>query len=272
MNSNKGKDKFLVVYQITNMINGKIYIGAHITYNKNDRYMGSSKSLKEDIKKLGRENFKKEILCECSTKEDMMKKEAEYVTREFCHRPDTYNRHIGGSDNFTMEGMLSVINPEGGYMKIYDDDPRWLSGELKSMMKGTVMVQDKEGNRIRVSKDDPRYLSGEFVGICKGKANVKDKEGNHFQINKDDPRYLSGELIPIQNGQIQHFNASRLGKKHSEETKKKIKQKRKEQIISEETKEKIRNKLKNRKFSDETINKMRQSRLNYLNINKLSNL
>ena len=197
MNSNKGKDKFLVVYQITNMINGKIYIGAHITYNKEDRYMGSSKSLKEDIKKLGRENFKKEILCECSTKEDMMKKEAELVTREFCHRPDTYNRHIGGTDNFTMENMIAVVNPEGGYMKVYNDDPRWLSGELKSMMKGTIMVQDKEGNGFRVSKDDERYLSGELVYHMNGHVIVKDKDGNKFKTSVTDERYLSGELIHI---------------------------------------------------------------------------
>ncbi len=256
MNSNKGKDKFLVVYQITNMISSKIYIGAHTTYNKNDKYMGSSKSLKEDIKKLGRENFKKEILCECSTKEDMMKKEAEYVTREFCHRSDTYNRHIGGSDNFTMDGMVTVINPEGGYMKVYDDDPRWLSGELKSMMKGTIMVKDKEGNCMRVSKNDERYLSGELVGTTKGNLRIKT-----LKIKIPKIKYITSDETKekLRKKTILHY-------KNMTEEQKIERNKKNKRKMSEESKEKNRiahigqvSGMKDKKHSDETKEKIRKS-------------
>ena len=41
--------KFYTVYKITNLINGKIYFGQHITKDLLDDYMGSGTDLKYDI-------------------------------------------------------------------------------------------------------------------------------------------------------------------------------------------------------------------------------
>lgn len=209
MNSNEGKQKFFVVYQITNLIDGKIYVGAHVTYNVNDKYMGSSKYLNKDMKELGRQNFKKEILHIFDNKEDMVSKEAEIVNREFCHRQDTYNRIVGGLHNFSIVDMVSVVDKQGNNMLVYRDDPRYVVGELISNMKNFIFVLDKQGKKIRVNKNDPRWLSGELIhiskgvkrngckGINKGKFNAKDKEGNIFKISNDDPRWISGELVGL---------------------------------------------------------------------------
>ena len=91
---------FYTIYQITNLIDGKIYIGKHQTKDLNDGYMGSGKYLKSAQSKHGIENFKKEILFQFDNESDMNAKEAELVTEEFCLREETYNLCVGGKGGF----------------------------------------------------------------------------------------------------------------------------------------------------------------------------
>ena len=50
------------IYKITNLINGKIYIGQHSVSNIKYYYFGSGLILKQAIKKHGIENFEKKII------------------------------------------------------------------------------------------------------------------------------------------------------------------------------------------------------------------
>lgn len=195
--------KYYLIYKITNLLNNKIYVGAHSTNNLSDKYMGSSKHLRKDIKLFGKENFLKETLFIFDNKLDMMRKESEIVDKNFCFREDTYNVMVGGiSGSFNFLGMTTVKDSNGNLMKVYTDDPRYLSGELMSHSKGTVPVVDNDGNNFRVSIDDPRYLSGELSFNCKNRVPVIDISGNTFSVDKNDSRYLSGELKYIQKGKV----------------------------------------------------------------------
>lgn len=42
-----------IIYETTNLINGRIYIGAHKTNDINDSYLGSGKYLLKAVKKHG---------------------------------------------------------------------------------------------------------------------------------------------------------------------------------------------------------------------------
>jgi hypothetical protein len=66
----------MVIYITKNLINGKKYIGKDS--HNNPEYLGSGALLLEDIKKYGKENFKKEILEYCA-KENLGEREEYWI-------------------------------------------------------------------------------------------------------------------------------------------------------------------------------------------------
>jgi len=83
-----------IIYQTTNIVNDKIYVGVHNGQKQN--YLGSGTLIKQAISKYGKANFKREILFSTSSKEEAFALEASIVNEEFVNRSDTYNLAIGG--------------------------------------------------------------------------------------------------------------------------------------------------------------------------------
>ena len=107
-----------LVYKLTNLVNGKIYIGCHMTKNLDDGYMGSGRRIGYAIKKYGIENFKKEILSTHNTTDEMLAEEARLVTQEFLGRDDVYNLAVGGKGNWfyvnqTRKNIYGTNGKEG---------------------------------------------------------------------------------------------------------------------------------------------------------------
>lgn len=91
---------FYYLYQITNLVNNKIYVGVHKTKNINDGYMGSGKVIKDAIAKHGIDNFRKDILEHFDNSDAMYAREKEIVSSEFLLREDVYNLRRGGNGGF----------------------------------------------------------------------------------------------------------------------------------------------------------------------------
>ena len=109
-------DNIGFVYIIENLINGKKYIGqkklqtyrkvvrkgkrAKRVYKKSDweTYFGSNLELQDDVKALGPENFKREILYLCKSKAEMNYRELyEQVVNNAILKPtEYYNSYVGG--------------------------------------------------------------------------------------------------------------------------------------------------------------------------------
>lgn len=87
---------YYLLYEITNLINGKNYIGQHITKNVDDGYMGSGHAITAAIKKYGKENFKKEILLYAKNEVALNFFERALVTPEFIELNTNYNLREGG--------------------------------------------------------------------------------------------------------------------------------------------------------------------------------
>lgn len=91
---------FYYLYQITNLVNNKIYVGVHKTKNMNDGYMGSGKVIANAIEKYGIDNFRKDILETFDNSEAMYAREKEVVNDNFLLREDVYNLRRGGYGGF----------------------------------------------------------------------------------------------------------------------------------------------------------------------------
>lgn len=86
------------IYETTNLITNKKYIGKRQTnWRKHeiDSYLGSSKLLIEDIKKYGKNNFSREIICTAESKKELVELEIYHLkTRDAVTRDDYYNLTI----------------------------------------------------------------------------------------------------------------------------------------------------------------------------------
>lgn len=92
---------YYVIYQTTNLVNNKIYVGQHTTVNLNDDYIGSGELLRLAVAKYGKQSFKKEILFVFDNENDMNQKEREIVNEAFIARSDTYNIMLGGKGGWS---------------------------------------------------------------------------------------------------------------------------------------------------------------------------
>lgn len=85
------------MYQTTNKVNNKIYIGVHkIKDFATDNYLGSGILLKKALKKYGRDNFERITLYATSCGEEAYFVEELIVDELFIERVDVYNIKVGG--------------------------------------------------------------------------------------------------------------------------------------------------------------------------------
>lgn len=97
-----------IIYQTTNNINNKIYIGYHCQSDDPytfDGYWGSGVTLIKAMKKYGFVNFSRETLFVFDDEKVALEKEQEIVNEDFIKRPDVYNVMIGGGKPPSQTGI-----------------------------------------------------------------------------------------------------------------------------------------------------------------------
>jgi hypothetical protein len=99
------------IYKTTNLINGKIYIGQHITDKFEPKYLGSGLKIIKAIKKYGKENFKVELLHESKNLQRLDSAEIFYIEEYEATNPKIgYNILIGGQ-NYKTNKVLNIAVP-----------------------------------------------------------------------------------------------------------------------------------------------------------------
>ena len=205
-------DKFGFVYLITNLHSGKGYIGCkqYKLYTKlKEResdwktYTGSSKWLNEDIKKIGKEHFRFEIIAEYKNKRSLRYYELYYQmkfnvlssTIEGTDEPAYYNSRVGGKFYRPVE---SYEDPEfrkkmSEVIKKRYEDPEYRKKMSKAVKKRFENPEEirklSEGQRKRWSNPsnlEDRKKHGE---------NIKNSEV--YQKAMEDPEYIKKNKIQL---------------------------------------------------------------------------
>lgn len=149
------------IYITTNHINGKKYIGQK-KYDERDDwkdYLGSGLYLKRAIKKYGRENFTKDIIENCSTKESLNHAERYWIKKyNAMESNDFYNIASGG---------------QGGNIYEYLDENS--ANEIKNKLSEThkdIYIGERN-NKSKLTENQvieivDRLLNGEhYSELCK---------------------------------------------------------------------------------------------------------
>jgi group I intron endonuclease len=154
----------MVIYKTINKLNGKIYIGQD--KNNNPDYLGSGKILQQAIEKYGKENFEKEILEECNSKEYM--NDAEIYWISYYNSTDKkigYNIAVGGSGGDTISNhpdkdkiskKISISNSgkkswNAGLSGTYKQDPS-VGQKISTKLKGKRHSEETKEKQSRARK------------------------------------------------------------------------------------------------------------------------
>lgn len=124
-----------IVYQTTNLVNNKIYIGVHktenpeifdgyigcgVSINKPSSYLKPSTPFQYAVNKYGIKSFKRIVLKIFNTADEAYALEAELVNIDFIKREDTYNIALGGNAG-SYYFPINQFDKDGNFIKQWDN-------------------------------------------------------------------------------------------------------------------------------------------------------
>src|ERR1700676_87316 len=114
----------MIVYMITNKINGKRYVGQSIS-SLEDRWWrhvwdatkrNRASALHSAIRKYKKDNFEKRVLARCNSIEEMNHRETYYIKLFNTLSPNGYNLRTGGGNHTiseeTRQKIINSLTPE----------------------------------------------------------------------------------------------------------------------------------------------------------------
>lgn len=185
--------KLRYIYRITNLINGKTYIGQRTsTCGKveDDIYFGSGKLIKLAEQKYGIDKFKKEILISgLFTKEELDKLEIEYILGEKQLGHGEYNISTGGQQGGNMGDVWLERVRAANQTDTHRDNLRKSLIEASARMSDTVKKErSKKGEETRKKRGISHNTFGGRHHTEETKQKISKANSEIFQ-GKNNPSY-----------------------------------------------------------------------------------
>lgn len=176
------------IYLITNLLNGKQYVGQHrIPKNGEDfnRYMGKEIAIVNAIRKYGKENFKKEIIESIEDNDAhhyVSEREIYWIKEKNTMYPNGYNLTPGGEGGCTKETAAKVIATRKRNHSI------WHSEETRKKMSIAAKNKQKSEQHKKSLSLHHRTRRLHIIAFEDGRENIKTfdsirKIANTYGIN-----------------------------------------------------------------------------------------
>ena len=156
-----------IVYETTNKVNGKKYVGVHKQDGEEfDGYLGSGKHLTNAIKKHGEDAFERRTLFSYDDEDAAYIKESEIVTEEWCGRSDTYNIKTGGSGGFPHndpEFRANLSERSRERMRAMHADPKFRAKQSEGVRamhadpEFKAKLSERSRGQLRAMRADPEF-------------------------------------------------------------------------------------------------------------------
>jgi group I intron endonuclease len=177
----------MIIYKITNLVNGKFYVGQDV--NDDENYYGSGVMILNAIKKYGKNNFKKETLERCSNINELDNREIFWIKElNATNRDIGYNICEGGHFYRTMRGKNHPM-----FGKHHSEETKKIIKEKRKLQK----MSNEQKQKLR-----EKWSGDENPGKNKTQETIEKLKKAAIKLNR------KGENHPS------------YGKKHKEETKK----------------------------------------------------
>ena len=185
-------DKFGFVYLITNLQNGKGYVGCkqYLSYRKMKEtesdwktYIGSSKWLTQDIEKIGKEHFKFEIIAEYKNRRSLRYYELYYQmkfnvlssTFEGTDESAYYNSRVGGKFYRPVESYQDPEYRKNLSERKFYKDPEYKKKMSKSLKNSEAAKKSRKDPEVR-KRMSKGLIRAHKMGVYKSSRNVQAKE------------------------------------------------------------------------------------------------
>ena len=188
------KQRWGVIYRLTNVLNGMKYIGKSVHYKSRMSKHKTSKNktyISRAIRKYGWDNFKKEIIIDDVPEEDLSNFETSYIDVEDTLAPNGYNLTKGGEGTsgytHTEAHRKKYFNGMIGSVYFNKKQKKWQarSSYPESKHIGRYFTKKKGIKALEHYKKTGECLESDRIMRKKGSGSIrKSDNGKRFEARK----------------------------------------------------------------------------------------
>lgn len=165
-------DAYGYVYETTNLINGKMYIGQHSRTKFDKNYYGSGKYITKALNKYGKENFEVRLIGWGYSKEDLDESENFFIESVNTIHPNGYNLMTGHSHGkhhsetketirkLTKERLSNPKNHPRYGKHLTEEQKQKISQSVKGFKHTEETKQKMRESQKKFRQEHPNFYKG----------------------------------------------------------------------------------------------------------------